>query len=143
MAAVEGEHMDRPVPEPDETSRFYWEAAEAGQLSVQRCSSCQRYLFPPSVACPRCLTDTLVPTPVSGRGRVHAFTVARQAFDPSFEVPYVLALVELEEDPEVRILTNLVQTDPAAVTGGAPVEVVFERRGATALPQFRLAGSRA
>lgn len=133
--------MEKPVPEPDEVSRFYWEAAREGRLVVQRCSSCRRYLFPPSVACPRCLTDTLVPTPVSGRGRVHAFTVARQAFDPSFDVPYVLALVELEEDPEVRILTNLVESDPGAVRGGAPVQVVFEARGTTALPQFRLAGT--
>lgn len=133
--------MDKPVPVPDEISRFYWDAAKAGQLSVQRCSTCRRYLFPPSVACPRCLTETLVPTPVSGRGRVHAFTVARQAFDPSFQVPYVLALVEIDEDPDVRILTNLVQSDPAAVTGGAAVEVVFERRAETALPQFRLVGT--
>jgi uncharacterized OB-fold protein len=133
--------VDKPVPVPDEISRFYWDAAKEERLSLQRCSSCQRYLFPPSVACPRCLTETLVATPVSGRGRVHAFTVARQAFDPSFEVPYVLALVEIDEDPEVRILANLVQADPAAVTGGAAVEVVFERRGETALPQFRLVGT--
>lgn len=133
--------MEKPVPVVDEVSRFYWEAAAEGTLSVQKCSSCQRYLFPPSVVCPRCLTETLVPTPVSGRGRVHAFTVARQAFDPSFEVPYVLALVELEEDPEVRILTNLVGSDPTEVAGGAPVEVVFEDRAAVSLPQFRLAGS--
>ncbi|HET6966018.1 MAG TPA: OB-fold domain-containing protein [Acidimicrobiales bacterium] len=133
--------MEKPVPEPDEVSRFYWEAALEGRLVVQSCSSCRRYLFPPSVACPRCLTDTLVPTAVSGRGRVHAFTVARQAFDPSFDVPYVLALVELEEDPEVRILTNLVESDPGAVSSGAPVEVVFEARGTMALPQFRLVGT--
>ncbi len=135
--------MEKPVPEPDELSRFYWDAAAEGRLVVQRCSACRRYLFPPSVACPRCRTETLVPTPVSGRGRVHAFTVARQAFDPSFEIPYVLALVELEEDPEVRILTNLVQSDPAAVRGGVAVEVVFETRGATSLPQFRLVRSAA
>ncbi len=133
--------MDKPVPEPDEVSRFYWEGAAEGRLLVQRCSTCRRYLFPPSVACPGCLTDTLVPTPVSGRGRVHAFTVARQAFDPSFDVPYVLALIELEEAPEVRILTNLVESDPAAVSGGAAVEVVFEARGTAALPQFRLVGN--
>jgi hypothetical protein len=135
--------MEKPVPEHDECSRFYWQAASEGVLSVQRCSTCRRYLFPPSVACPRCLTDTLVPTPVSGRGRIHAFTVARQAFDPSFEVPYILALVELDEDPEVRILTNLVECDPATVTGGASVEVVFERRATMTLPQFRIVGSAA
>lgn len=132
--------MEKPVPQPDEVSRFYWEAAAERRLSVQRCSTCQRYLFPPSVACPRCLTETLVPTITSGRGRVHAFTTAHQVFDPTFEVPYILALVELEEDEEVRILTNIVESDPAAVVGGAPVEVVFEDRGGVVLPQFRLAG---
>src|SRR4051812_47946031 len=120
--------MEKPVPEPDDCSRFYWQAAAEGVLSVQRCSTCARYLFPPSIACPRCLTDTLAPTPVSGQGRIYAFTIARQAFDPSFEVPYVLALVELDEDREVRILANVVECDPDAVTGGAAVEVVFEHR---------------
>jgi uncharacterized OB-fold protein len=134
--------MEKPVPDIDEVSRFYWDAAGREELAVQCCSSCRRYVFPPTVACPRCLSETLVPTRVSGRGRVHAFTVARQTFDPSFEVPYVLALVELEEDPEVRILTNIVGSAPEEVTGGAPTEVVFERRGDVSLPQFRLAASR-
>jgi len=130
--------VQRPSPEPDEVSRFYWEGANDGRLMVQRCAQCGTYEFPPTVACPDCLSETLVPTEVSGRGRIYAFTVARQAFDPAFEVPYVLALVELEEDPSVRILTNVVGAEPHEVTGGAPVSVEFERRGGWSLPQFRL-----
>lgn len=75
---------------------------------------------------------------MSGRGTIYAFTVAEQMFDPSFEVPYVLALVEIDEDPEVRILTNVVGSPPDDVVGGAAAEVIFESRGDVSVPQFRL-----
>jgi uncharacterized OB-fold protein len=76
---------------------------------------------------------------MSGRGVIYAFTVARQAFDVTFaeEVPYVLALVELEEQPGLRILANVVDVEPEAVRGGIPVGVTFEQRGDWSLPQFR------
>jgi uncharacterized protein len=133
--------VNKPVPEPDAVSAFYWEAARQGTLMIQRCQTCSRYLHPPDVACPQCLSDTLVPTAVSGRGRVYAYTVAHQAFDASFrdDVPYVLALIELDEQPGLRMLTNLVGTTAAEVESGAPVEVTFEARGSWKLPQFRLA----
>lgn len=76
----------------------------------------------------------------SGRGTIFAFTIARQAFHESFadRVPYVLALVELEEQAGLRVLSNIVGPDQAALASGAPVELVFEARGDWALPQFRL-----
>ncbi len=129
------------MPEPDEVSRFYWEAARQDVLMVQRCQPCGWYLHPPGVVCPRCLSEDLVPTAVSGRGRVYAYTVANQAFDAAFtgSVPYLLALVELDEQPGLRLLTNLVGASPAQVESGAPVTVTFEPRGAWRLPQFQLA----
>ena len=132
--------MDRPVPEPDGLTAFYWEGARQGSLVIQRCADCGHYLHPPDVACPRCLSADLVPTPVSGRGRVYTCTVARQAFDPAFasQVPYVLALVELEEQAGLRILTNVVGLAPEQVVPDLAVEVTFEDRGDWRLPQFRL-----
>jgi uncharacterized protein len=109
---------------------------------IQRCQACGFYLHPPGVVCPRCLSESLVPTEVSGRGQVYAFTVARQAFDATFasSVPYLIALVELDEQPGLRMITNLVGATADAVTSSARVEVTFEPRGAWNLPQFRLAG---
>ncbi len=133
--------MDKPVPQPDAVSEFYWEGARQGKLLVQRCDACRRYQYPPTVVCQMCGADPLTPAEVSGRGHIYAFTVARQTFDPAFEVPFVLALVELEEDPSARILTNVVGCAPEDVKGGAPVEVTFEVRGEWSLPQFRLAGT--
>ncbi|MBO0728821.1 MAG: Zn-ribbon domain-containing OB-fold protein [Acidimicrobiaceae bacterium] len=133
--------LDKPEPEPDAVSAFYWEAARESTLVIQRCQACGRYLHPPGVVCPACLSEDLVPTEVSGRGRVYAYTVAHQAFDAAFsdDVPYLLALVELDEQPGLRMLTNLVGATAADVESGAPVEVTYETRGNFKLPQFRLA----
>jgi uncharacterized OB-fold protein len=134
--------MDKPVPQPDGLTRFYWEGARESSLLILRCSDCGYFLHPPDVACPRCLSADLVPTAVSGRGVIYAFTTARQPFDAAFapDIPYVVALVELNEQPGLRLLTNIVDAPAEHVTGGAEVEVTFEPRGEWKLPQFRLAG---
>jgi hypothetical protein len=64
----------------------------------------------------------------------------RQAFDRAFldAVPYVVALVAIEEDAGVRILANVVDVSPAPVAIGTPVETVFERHDGWSLPQFRV-----
>lgn len=131
--------MAKPVPVPDELSSFYWEAAHDGRLAVQRCADCSRWLHPPTFACPNCRSVDLRATDVTGRGTVYSFTVARQAFDPAYmdELPYVVALVALDEDPHLRILTNIVDVAPEDVEVGMAVEVTFERRGDTSLPVFR------
>jgi uncharacterized OB-fold protein len=131
--------MTKPVPVPDETTAFYWEAARNGRLEIQRCAQCRSWRYPPTIACPNCQSEELVPTPVSGRGSVYSFTVVRQAFDPAYaaELPYVVALVELEEDAGVRILTNIVHAEPSTITVGMPVEVTFEDRIGLALPMFQ------
>jgi uncharacterized OB-fold protein len=71
---------------------------------------------------------------------VYASTVVRQPFDRSFAdaVPFVLALVELEEQPGVRILTNLLDVADAVVAPGTPVTLSVEQHDDWALPQFRV-----
>jgi hypothetical protein len=82
---------------------------------------------------------------VSGRGTIYAFTVARQAFDSAYvdDIPYVLGLVELEEQASLRILTNIVDANPDQLTSQLPVEVTFEERQGFKLPQFRVVGTTA
>jgi len=131
--------VDKPVPEPEEASAFYWDGAARGELLVTRCLPNGHLFHPPDVSCPVCGSDELRPFAVSGRGTVYSFAVVRQAFDPAFlaDVPYVVALVALDEDPTVRIVTNIVSTPVDDVVVGMPVEVVFETRGAHHIPQFR------
>ncbi len=131
--------MNERVPEPDESTRFYWEGALAGRLMIQRCAACSRYQHPPAPACTRCLADDMVPTEVSGRGTLYTFIIAHQAFDAAFldELPYVVALVELEEQPGLRLLTNILEAPHEDLKIGMPLEVTFERRGEWSLPKFR------
>src|SRR5205823_2319203 len=92
----------------------------------------------PKPLCPRCGSDQLSPTQVSGRGAIFTYTIVYRAFQPGFEsdLPYLLALVELDEQPGLRLIANIVGASRDALRIGMPVEVVFEERGGYTVPQF-------
>lgn len=127
----------RPAPLPDGESAPYWAAAKAHKLELPHCETCGRYAFPPRPLCPVCLVKPAW-SEVSGRGTVYTFTIMRDSFMKGFEPPYVVAEVELEEQPGLRLVTNIVDCDVADVHIGQPVEVTFEdRSGSVTVPQFR------
>lgn len=131
--------MSKPVPIPDHASAFFWEGAARGELLVQKCGDCQSFQYPPTVVCEKCQSRDVQPTRVSGRGTLYALTVMHQAFLPTFaeDLPFTIALVDLDDAPGARLLTNIVGADPRDLSAGDPLEVVFESRGGYALPQFR------
>lgn len=131
--------MARPLPIPDPVSRFFWEGAARGSLLIQRCGSCLCFQYPPTVVCESCQSRDVIPTEVSGRGSIFALTVVHQAFLPDFseDVPYTLVLVELDDAPGVRLLTNLVDQRGQTSLACDAVEVTFEMREGVAIPQFR------
>jgi uncharacterized protein len=135
--------MSKPVPIPDHASAFFWEGAARGELLVQKCADCGSFQYPPTVVCESCQSRDVRPARVSGRGTLYALTVMHQAFLPIFaeDVPFTIALVDLDDAPGARLLTNIVGADPGDLSAGDPLEVVFEPRGDYALPQFRPAGS--
>jgi hypothetical protein len=116
----------KPLPRIDEESRGFWEGLARHELGVQRCRACGTVRFYPRAVCPACLSGDTEWRRASGRGTVYSFTVTRQNQAPGFreEVPYVLAVVELEEG--VRLMTNIVGCPPDQVRIGMPVEVVFD-----------------
>ena len=136
------EHTYRkPVPRIDEESSGWWEALQRHELYVQRCRSCGTIRLPPRAVCPVCLSSEVEWVRASGRGTVYSFTVTHQNQAPGFreELPYVLAIVELEEGP--RIMTNIVGAAPDAVRIGLAVEVVFDDvTPDVTLAKFRPAG---
>lgn len=133
------EPKPRPAPIPDPESEAYWAATLDGKLLVQRCTACghhQLYARPHCLVC-RSPVEWVV---ASGRGRIYSFTVIRQNFARPFRdmAPYVVALVDLDEGP--RLMTNIVNCEPDAVTVDAPVRVTFEPvSDEAALPLFELA----
>jgi uncharacterized protein len=131
---------EKPLPVPDELSHAYWDAARHRQLVIQRCGACGRWVHYPKAACPKCGSADLRPTPVSGRGLVYTFTVSHYLGAPGFEkeMPYVVVLVELEEQEGLRVVGNLRDCPRDQVRVGMPVEVLFEDvTSEVTLPQFR------
>jgi hypothetical protein len=116
----------KPAPRPSPESLPYWKAAREHRLEIQHCDACGRFWFPPSQSCPHCLASDFTWTPVSGRGKVFSFVTYHRVYHPAFakEVPYVVALVELDEGP--RLLTNIVGVPADAVACDMPVEVTFD-----------------
>ena len=128
----------RPVPVPDPESQPYWDAAARHALELPYCDACARYVFPPRPACTRCLAAPLRWVAVSGRGTVYSFAVMHESYMRGFDPPYLVAQVELDEQPGLRFTTNLIDCEPGGARIGMRVEVAFEDRGeGVAVPQFR------
>ena len=126
----------RVLPRLDETNRFFWTSGEDGRLRFLRCQACHHYVHPPVPRCPYCLDGPLAPEAVSGRGVVHSFTVNYQQWIPGSD-PYVIGLVTIDEQDDVRLTTNLVDCPADEVAVGMAVEVVFEHSDDVWLPLFR------
>ena len=114
-----------PLPALEPENEAFWQACHAGRLEFPRCRECSWYIHPPRPVCPRCQSRELVPTAVSGRGTVHSFTINHQKWFPGAEVPYTIVLVELAEQTDLRLTSNLIKCPPAEARIGMPVRVTF------------------
>ena len=131
---------DRPKPQLDHVSKEYWEAAGRGSLLIQRCPNGHTQHYP-RAACVVC-GETPAFEAASGRGTVYTFTVVRQNYAKPFrdELPYVLAMIDLEEGP--RMMSNVTDVAPEDVRIGMPVEAWFADAGdGIGIPFFRPAPS--
>ncbi|HUO47852.1 MAG TPA: Zn-ribbon domain-containing OB-fold protein [Acidimicrobiales bacterium] len=131
----------RLLPRLDDLNRFFWTSGADGRLRFQRCGDCAKLVHPPAPRCPYCLVEgSLAPAEVSGRGTLHSFTVNHQQWFPGAD-PYVVGLVTIAEQDDVRLTTNVVDCDADDVRIGMAVEVAFEHHDDVWLPLFRPAGS--
>ena len=128
---------DRLAPTTTPDTRFFWDGVKAGKLLIQRCTGCGTLRHPPRPMCPKCNALGWDTIESSGRGTVYSFILPRHPPWPWFEGgTYIVALIELEEG--TRLLSNLCDVDPAAVTIGMPVQAfVRQFDNGVALPQFR------
>jgi uncharacterized OB-fold protein len=125
-----------PLPELVEPFRFFWTAGSEGELRFQRCGDCDHWLHPPGVSCPLCGSESIAEQAVSGVGTVVAASVNYQPWMPGLEVPYALAIVELDEQQGLRLTTRIVGVPPEEVRIGQRVQVQFEQREDVWLPLF-------
>jgi hypothetical protein len=127
----------RPLPVLTSSTGAFWTGGRHGELLIHRCRGCAYWVHPPAGFCPRCEGRAIIPEAVSGRATVASLTINYQRWEPDMEVPYVLALVELEEQADVRLATNIVNCLPETVRIGMPVEVLFEQNEDVWVPLFQ------
>jgi acetyl-CoA acetyltransferase/uncharacterized OB-fold protein len=131
----------RPLPLVTIDNAFFWESGESGALRFQKCKSCQNLRFPIAPVCPYCRSTETGIASVSGRAVVVGCTVNHQAWSPALDPPYSIAVVAIEEDPRIRLTTNVVGCPPDDVHLGQRVSVEFlQQSDSVWLPLFSPTG---
>jgi acetyl-CoA acetyltransferase/uncharacterized OB-fold protein len=130
--------MSRPLPQLTPEVKFFWTAGAEGVLRFRRCEDCEGLQHPPGPICRNCGSDRLVVSAVSGTGVVAGFTINQHEWISDFVPPYIVAIVAIDEDPRVRLTTNLVEVEAAEIAVGSRVEVRFVHVEDVWLPVFTL-----
>jgi uncharacterized OB-fold protein len=120
------------VPE----NEHFWTGGAEGELRFLRCTACRYWIHPPTPVCPRCLGTELAVEAASGRATVFTYTINWQPWIPTFDPPYVVAIVALPEQEDLRLTTNIVGCEPDDVFIGMEVEVDFLEYDGVWLPLF-------
>ena len=132
---------DGPLPDLNiEEFRPFWEATERGELRFPRCRACNRFHWYPMQLCPYCQSSDIKWTSIQGRGRVYTWTVVRHTFDPAFSrrLPMIVALIEFDDAPGIRLVSNIAGCDPDEVYSSMPVEVIYQKANTKiTMPVFR------
>jgi hypothetical protein len=134
----------------NETTAEFWRGCARGELLVQACARCGKWRMPPRPMCPACRATDVRWDATSGRGRIWSFVVPHPPLLPAYAAlaPYNAIVVELADDPSIRFAGNLVtgpdgainEIDPATITIGEPVQVVFCPVDDVVLPRWVRAG---
>lgn len=126
----------RILPELSPENTAFWTGGEHGALMITHCDACDHAIHPPEVCCPKCLSREVSARAAAGTGVVHSYTVNYQPWLPGLPVPYVLATVDLDGEPGVRVTAELVDIDPASAAIGDRVRVGFLHAEDVWIPQF-------
>ena len=128
MTEVAGPVPFRILPRLTDRNRDFWTAGGSGELRFWRCQHDGFYIHPWQPICPVCHSKDLQTEPVSGKATVASFSINYQPWMPGPELPYVVAIIEIVEQPSVRLTTNLVNLAPEDARVGMPVRGVRAAR---------------
>jgi uncharacterized OB-fold protein len=126
----------RVLPKVTKQNEHFWQGGADGRLHLLRCQSCGRYVHPPAPRCPGCLGKEVAPEAVSGSATVATFTLNHQPWVPAPDHPYAIAIVEIDEQKGLRLMTNIVGCPAEDVRIGMRVRVVFEEYDDVFIPLF-------
>ena len=128
-----------PMPVNAFDNKGFWEGVKRHELVFERCKGCGVWIHPPRPMCPRCHSLEKEWVASTGKGVIYSYVVYRESPHPAFKAPYAVVLVEMEEG--VRLVSNMVDIEAEKIYIGMPVEVVFDDiAGGVTLPKFRKVG---
>jgi uncharacterized OB-fold protein len=117
--------MDKPIPIiDDDDTGGHFAAAQRGAIAIVLCAECTRPIHLPLPRCPACGSWTTEWTDVTPRARVYSWTVVEHPVHPAFEVPYTVVLAELDDYPEVRLVSYL--PGRVELEAGEPLAASFD-----------------
>ena len=116
-----------PLPVPDRDSMFYWAGLNERRLLVLECNTCSYLIHPPVAGCPSCAGTDLGQHELAGTGTVYSFTVVNREFAPGIKPLYIVAVIAMDEQADLRMVTNLVDVEVGRVRIGQRVRVVFQQ----------------
>jgi uncharacterized OB-fold protein len=131
------------LPHVDASNDFFWNGAQEHKLVLLCCESCGHFVHLPRPVCSNCQSMKLSGKQLSGKATLYSYTVANKAFHPYYvdKIPYLIATVELVEQPGLKLQTNLVDVDEKDLTFDMELEVDFRPLGDSFLvPVFKPAG---
>jgi uncharacterized OB-fold protein len=128
--------MSRKLPALNADNTAFWQGGEHGELRIHHCAPCDRFFHPPAPVCPHCASFDVAPRAVSGIGKVLSFTINHQQWIPTMQVPYVVAIVELDDQSGLHFVSNIVGCAPDEVAIDMPVKVTFLHIEDVWLPLF-------
>lgn len=138
MERLQTSAYGKPLPVRNRLNGPFWEGTLRGELRIQRCTRCDERWFPPATHCPKCLSREVEWVTASGRGRVWSWIVMHQRYFQAFEheLPYNVAMIELEEGPVM--MSSLVEVEADQIRCDMPVTVRFEEATEEmSVPKFR------
>jgi uncharacterized protein len=126
----------RQAPLVTDDSAVFWDAAAGHRLAAQRCGGCGALRHPPRPMCPHCRSLESEASELSGQGTLYSYAVLHHPQNPAFDYPVLAALVDLDEG--IRLVSNLVDVEPAGIRIGMRLEVTFvPTAGDRSVPVFR------
>ena len=126
----------RVMPAVTPENEHFWKGGAEGKLQFLRCDDDGTLIHPPAPRCPTCLGKAVSVHAVSGLATVFTYSVNHQPWYPHLDPPYVVAIVVIDEQDDVRLTTNIVGCDPDEVEIGMRVKVTFEDYDGVWLPFF-------
>lgn len=130
--------MPRPAPNMDDAG--FWDCCRQRKLAFQTCAECGTPRHPPTPVCPKCHSTKIKWSEAPAEAEVYTYNVIHHASHAAVtgRLPYIGAVIVFPGLPGVRLVSNLTDCDPSAVSIGMKVELWWDDIGeGMFVPRFR------